>query len=248
MRKFIAPRFQADPNLPPIRSHERLGGKPVVTMSPVYKIKPMAMVMSSHSSFGKPNPGVEGQPTSSNALLGFGNTKVHVFSWDDLRQTEEYTYFPPRLGRSSEISTTPSGAWYARVGNFQRDAEWLGRLTTNIDSSELLLEIAFETSSGQSESQYLLFDIEELQHGDVENGTPRGLLYQTISPDIASRIREPLGVLPGRRLVFLSVGRWICTWWLPTPRGEGVGPQGRSLSEMVRSTGIEQFIFFQEIG
>ncbi len=181
-------------------------------------------------------------PTSPNILLGFGNTKVHVFSWDNLRQMEEYTYFPPRLGRSSTISILPSTA-YARASSFQRDTERLGRLITNIDSPEVLLEISSETSSGQFESQYLLFDIEELQHGDVEHGIPRGLSYQTISPDIASRIREPLGILSGRRLVFLSVDRWICTWRLPTPGGEGVGPQGRSPSEIVRSTGMEQYYF-----
>lgn len=40
--------------------------------------------------------------------------------------------------------------------------------------------------------------------------------YKVIPPEIAFKIREPLAIMSRRRLVFLGVDRWICTWKLPS--------------------------------
>jgi WD40 repeat protein len=153
-------------------------------------------------------------PTRSDTLLGFGNTAVHVLSWDSLRQTEQHSYLPPRMGRSSTVSI--SSAAFARAGSFQRDTELLGRLITNMDSPEVLLEISSANPSGQFESQYLLFDIGNLRLGEAGQGEPRMLPAVVFAADISSRIREPLAILSRRRLVFLDVDGWICTWRLPS--------------------------------
>lgn len=163
-------------------------------------------------------------PMNSDTLLGFGNTKVHVFDWRHLRQTEAHAYFPPRMGRSSTIAISSSPA-YGRAGSFQRDTETLGRLITNIDSPEILLEISATTPSGQFESQYLLFDVTDLRLGEADQEGPasggcRTLPYTVLTADIASRIREPLAILSRRRLVFLDVDRWVSTWRLPSSAEE----------------------------
>ncbi|KAL2022188.1 hypothetical protein VTK56DRAFT_6017 [Thermocarpiscus australiensis] len=178
-------------------------------------------------------------PTISDTLLGFGNTKMHVFSWSDLRQTEVHTYFQPRAGRSSTISM--SSAPFARLGGPQRETETLGKLITNIDSPEVLLEIATATSSGQHERQYLLFDIGDLQLG--EEGNPKMLPYTVLKADIASRIREPLAILPRRKLVFLDVDRWICSWRLPSVVSEESQPQSGGASEACSTPRVEQYYF-----
>ncbi|KAK3898388.1 hypothetical protein C8A05DRAFT_47279 [Staphylotrichum tortipilum] len=156
-------------------------------------------------------------PTNSDALIG----------WEDLSQREEHTYFPPRLGRSSTIS---------------RDTETLGRLITNVDSPEALLEISSVGPSGQHESHYLLFDISNLHLGG-EPGSPKMMPYKVIAPDIAAKIREPLAILSRRRLIFLGVDRWICTWKLPSLAVEGPKSQGRRDSQVGESTAIEQHYF-----
>jgi len=154
-------------------------------------------------------------PTSSDTLLGFGATKLHVLTWEDLCQKGEHAYFPPRLGSLPATPVPPSGLTH--TGSFQRGAETLGRLIINVDSPEALLEISSPTSSGQHERHYLLFDIGSLQlGGEQSEGSDKMMPYKVIPPEIASKIREPLAIMSRRRLVFLSVDRWICTWKLPS--------------------------------
>ncbi len=180
--------------------------------------------------------------TCPDTLLGFGNTKVHVFSWDGLRQTAEHIYFLPRLGRSLTTSVA-FPTTYTHAASLQRDAEMLGRLITRADSPEVLLEISSTTPSGKFGSQYLLFDIRDLQQGGSEPGLPQVLGYQVMSSDIGSKIRQPLEMLSRKRLVFLSVERWICTWRLRTPGGKGMAGHGRSPSDIGGSAEVEQHYF-----
>ncbi|KAH6848433.1 hypothetical protein B0I37DRAFT_164040 [Chaetomium sp. MPI-CAGE-AT-0009] len=180
-------------------------------------------------------------PTSSDTLLGFGNTKVHVLSWNDLRQTEIHTYSPPRARKPSTISI--SSAAFARVGNLQRDTEMLGRLITDIDTPDVLLEILSSTPSGQFDSQYLVFDIGQLRLCDIDDGAPKTLPYTVLAPEISSRIRAPLAILSRRRLAFLAVDRWICTWRLPALGGDALVPQGRKAAETAGVSGVEQHYF-----
>ncbi|KAK4097307.1 hypothetical protein N658DRAFT_500536 [Parathielavia hyrcaniae] len=182
-------------------------------------------------------------PTRSDTLLGFGNTGVHVLSWDELRRTEQHSYFPPRLGRSSTVSICSSSA-FARAGSSQRDTEALGRLITHMDSPEVLLEISSANPSGHCESQYLLFDIGNLELAG--SGGPGMLPSTVLAADISSRIREPLAILSRRRLVFLDVDGWICTWRLPTSAtgGPSVAPR-RSVqaSGVGEIPGVERYYF-----
>lgn len=179
-------------------------------------------------------------PTLPDYLLGFGTTKVHVFTWADLREVEFYTYFPPRLGNSATILSTQT--LHGR-SSFKRDNETLGRLIYNVDSPQALLEISHLTSSGQLESQYLVFTIADIcldSSTDDTNTSSKELSYTLLPTDIASRIREPLAFLSRRRLVFLDVDRWICTWRLESSLPRRL--QGRRGSEL-GSGGIEQYYF-----
>lgn len=179
-------------------------------------------------------------PIRPDYLLGFGNNKVHVFSWVDLREVEVQTYFPPRLVKAA---TTSSHQPLHGRGSFKRDNETLGRLISNPDTPEVLLEISRLASSGQSESQYLVFTLADIHldsGSDDTNASSKQLPYTLLPTDIASRIREPLAFLSRRRLVFLGVDRWICTWRLPSSMP--TRPQGGRGSES-GSRGLEQCYF-----
>lgn len=177
-------------------------------------------------------------PMQPDTLLAFGNMRVHIFSWTDLRQSEVHTYFPPRIGRPSTASD--SSFPHGRTGSLQEESETLGRVVSGIGSPHVLLELLLSKDSGDIESQYLVFDIGDLQLGengemaDGENTLPYTLLPQ----DIAARIREPLAFLSRRRLVFLDVDRWICTWRLEG--SSKLRPEGRTGSEAGE---IEQYYF-----
>jgi hypothetical protein len=182
--------------------------------------------------------------TRPDTLLGFGSTKVHVVSWKDLRQTKVYDYLSPRVERPSAI-TVPSLTKFGHPGNVSGDWKMLGRLVTGIDASQILLEIFSKTGpSGQLEMEYWLFDIRSLHMGEVDDGAPEMLPYTTLPPEISSRIREPLAILHRRRLVFLDVDRWVCTWRLPPPTdGEAAVAQGRSAAEPSGASGVERHYF-----
>jgi hypothetical protein len=180
-------------------------------------------------------------PTTVEYLLGFGTNSVRVFDWATLHQLECHKYFPPRTLSRSTLSATSS--LHTNQRSFHKDSEKLGRLFSNVDSPHVLLEISHSATSDQVETQYLVFDVAELQLGSTAGQTKAGegdLPYTLVPLDIASRIREPLGFLSHRRLVFLDVDRWICTWRLPTSlparpqrvRGSEAGP-----------TDIEQYYF-----
>jgi WD40 repeat protein len=179
-------------------------------------------------------------PTLPDHLLGFGITKVHVLTWADLQEVESYTYFPPRLENPAIISSTQT--LHGRV-SLKGDNETLGRLISNVDSPHVILEISHFASSGQLESKYLVFTVADIHlnpSSDDTNTSGKELPYTFLPADIASRLRQPLAFLSHRRLVFLDVDRWICTWRLPSsvPRRR----QGGRGSES-GSGGIEQCYF-----
>ncbi|KAI8955156.1 hypothetical protein F4801DRAFT_529818 [Xylaria longipes] len=156
-------------------------------------------------------------PTVAGYLLGFGTVSVRVFDWDTLQEVEIYKYNPPRTPTPSTMLSASS--LHENQHSPHKNAEKLGRLFSDVESVHVLLQILQSPTSGQDQTQYLLFDIAELQPGLSAGGTKVGegdIAYTLVPPDITSRIREPLGFLSHRRLVFLDVDRWICTWHLPT--------------------------------
>lgn len=177
-------------------------------------------------------------PTLAEYLLAFGNTSLRVFSWSNIEEVESHIYFPPRLNRPATISASTHG----RSGSFHKDIDTLGRLICNVDSSHVLLEISSVTSSGHAESQYLLFDLAglRLDGNPTKSASDDGLSYSLVPRDVASRIREPLAFLSRKRLVFLDVDRWICTWRLPTATTGR--PQGGRTSQ-AGTQGIEQYYY-----
>jgi WD40 repeat protein len=190
---------------------------------------------------GMPKVKWTSHPTLSDYLLGFGTTEVYIFTWADLREVKIHAYFPPRLGNHAVI--LPAQSLQGRSSSFKTDHEILGRVISNVDSPHVLLEISHVATSGQLESEYLLFTVADIHlDNGVEdaNSSITELPYVLLPADIASRIREPLAFLSRRRLVFLDVDRWVCTWRLPSsvPRR----PQGGRASDP-GGGGIEQYYF-----
>lgn len=184
-----------------------------------------AALEASSSTYTTPTLKWACHPMDPDTLLAFDNTKVQIWNWSDLRKTTEHIYFPPRV---VEPSSDPTASVPAAT------TESLGRLLTTIGQPEILLQIVtsdFEVSSSHTKIHYLLFDVRSLQSaGDSNTDLP----YTILPPNMTIRIREPLGILPGRRLVFVDGTPSICTWRLPAPLpiGEPSNP-GLGGSEVV---------------
>ncbi|KAL8930490.1 MAG: hypothetical protein Q9208_000674 [Pyrenodesmia sp. 3 TL-2023] len=164
-------------------------------------------------------------PTLPDYLLGFGNTKAHVFTWADLREVKTHTYWPTRLENPAATSSTQT--LQSHFG-LKGDNDTLGRLISDASSPHVLLEISHFGTSSQLESQYLVFKAADIYldpSSDVMNTSSNELPYTLLPANVACRIREPLAFLSHRGLVFLDVHRWICTWRFPSsvPRGRSAG-------------------------
>ncbi|KAH8129617.1 WD40 repeat-like protein [Trichoderma asperelloides] len=125
-------------------------------------------------------------PTLADTLLGFGTSRELVVR----------SYFPPRVGNS--ISITLPSLSDRHAGGLQKDIETLGRLVSNLDSSQILLEVLPPSASGQTKKQYLLFDLNDLQLGSSNEESGQ---------KITSCMRQPLAFLSRSRLAFLDVDR-----------------------------------------
>ncbi|KFY91850.1 hypothetical protein V500_04437 [Pseudogymnoascus sp. VKM F-4518 (FW-2643)] len=177
-------------------------------------------------------------PTQPDYLLGFGSREVRVFTWSGLREVNVYSYSSSQLRPSVAASSALN---LQKRSSFKGDRQILGRLISNVDSPHILLEILHLVSSGHYKNEYLMFALADIHLDSNDDGTDSKELPGTPLPmDIASRIREPLAFLSRKRLVFLDVDRWICTWRLPTsvPRR----PQGGRDSDP-GGGGIEQYYF-----
>ncbi|KAL1835101.1 hypothetical protein VTK73DRAFT_6271 [Phialemonium thermophilum] len=162
-------------------------------------------------------------PHLADALLGFGETKMLAFrTVDELGPTGEFPYASSG-SEAKESSLDPPGGGGRRA---------LGRLISAQGQSQMLLKRVQTGAAGLVESQYLLFDVGDvdLREKTASSGGGALLPYATLPPDIASRIREPLALLSRGRLAFLDVDRWVCTWRLPTTTTTGAGKQGDASS------------------
>jgi len=164
-------------------------------------------------------------PTQSEYLLAFGNNSVRIFSWSTLKEIAVHHYSPSRP-RAAAATSGNKWSW----GTLQVTEETPMKVSSCPGSPDIILEIAQPTSreQGKQQRQYLMFtmgNIDEAAAGSPEQ-QPKELPYTLIPPEVASRIREPLGLLSGGNFVFLDADRWICTWRTPTaPRRSMVPPR-----------------------
>lgn len=163
--------------------------------------------------------------TMSEYILGFTSTEVHVIDWATLNEVGLQAYTPPIISQPSiPAATVPPLVSYR--GNFRVGRNRLGRLLSALESPHILLETWHPSAaSGDPKREYLIFEVAEIcpgQHSKDTQESVRGLRYTTVPTDLASRIREPLAFLSRRRLAYLDVDRWICTWRMPsTTAGRG---------------------------
>ena len=208
----------------------------IVTRRKVYTIDTESHILTGQSNLSVPLGPYDSKsqwkwtwachPINLDTLLGFDCTRVHVWNWNDVCETELHPYFPTGLVwrpilTSCDDEDSP-GLYYCDICP--------SRLITSIDSAEALLEVQIESVEYYlTENQYLMFEL-----GETLSPT---ILPPTISP----RIREALAIFPGRMLVFLDVDRWVCTGKLPTLSEI----QGNGDSEQMSGfTGVERHYMF----
>lgn len=187
-------------------------------------------------------------PTLSDYILGFTSTQVHVIDWTSLGEVTMQTYFPARTVRSSNTSTEPP-LHGRRSSSFKTDRDRLGRMISGLELPHILLETLHTTASGELKREFLVFEVADIDpslnssNGNIKDSNAE-LRYTTLPAHVALRVREPLAFLSRRRLVYLDVDRWICTWRLPTSAtGGGAAAKSAEPAANNSSTGIERYYF-----
>lgn len=183
-------------------------------------------------------------PTQPGYLLAFGHVNVRVFSWSTLKEVAALPYSPARSVRAA--ATSESQHRGRTVGAAE---ERLGKILSCAESPDAILEIILSTtSSGQTETQYLMFTLSSIDSlidkatiSSPEQRTEE-LSYTLVAPEIASRIREPLALLSRGRFVFLDVDRWVCTWRTPTAPRRSVGARAGSEAGVVGLVDAHYFL------
>jgi len=179
-------------------------------------------------------------------LLGFGTTAAHLLRWKGLSEVEVHTYRSPEQSAPRVVVTdgrteppkTPTLELRQSTAS-PKGRIVLKKIISNADSPHVLLKVSSPISnSGQSETQYMLFDISNMHPESKAQGSKpvsKELPYNLLPSEVASRIREPLAFLSRRRLLFLDVSRWICTWRLPAEAGRA--PSTAMMGRRVRASG-----------
>lgn len=146
-------------------------------------------------------------PASPAHLLGLGDTNIQVFAWGSLRHVATYAYILP--------PPTHVPADYA----LDAEQHVVGKVISHTDSPYIILRVSSPATSEQVESRYVLFQAADIQPDpDMDHSAQlpeKEVPCSTLPYEIASRIHEPLALMSRRRLVFLDVDRWLCTWALP---------------------------------
>jgi WD40 repeat protein len=157
-------------------------------------------------------------PTMPEYFLGFSSTEVRINSWANLCEIGAQVYLPPRTTTQDPVDSPPdAGSIPSRDRTFRRDCGRLGRLISGQQLPDILLETLHTAASGELKREFLIFEAADICISSTGDNDKASLRYTTLPDHVRSRIREPLTFLPRRRLAYLDVDRWICTYRLSTP-------------------------------
>ncbi|KAK3997916.1 hypothetical protein QBC44DRAFT_392249 [Cladorrhinum sp. PSN332] len=195
-------------------------------------------------------------PTLPDYFIGFRETAAHLMGWKDLDEVEIHIYRSPEHSAPRFVATAEE----TKGSTARRENRTvIKKMISNADSPHVLLKVFSPISaSGQSETQYMLFDISNMRPDPKAHDSgpvSKELPYSLLPSEVASRIWEPLAFLSRRRLLFLDAHRWICTWRLPSEgaraqstaimgrRVQRPGSAGRGSVDAATGAGVEEHYF-----
>lgn len=158
-------------------------------------------------------------PLQRDVLMGVGSKDLTINRWKDLTGVASLHFREDRFhygGRSSfestntplsQLSLKPSTA-NPRSG-FQENI-YVNKAMLTQDGKHLLVHISKAVTQGRSKKCLLIFENSLLERSDHTN-SPTFLDSVDVSSKIMTHIEVPLGILPGKILVFLDRDLWMCT-------------------------------------
>ena len=160
-------------------------------------------------------------PLEKNLLIGVGSKDLEVVDWKDLAGVTSFKY-RSYLGDRSSLDAKDS--LYSSISQLSlhpssgfREDIYVHKAILTQDGQYLLVQIYQSTSPGRSLKRVLIFEISCLQCSDPTS-LPNFLDSLELSREAMKIIEFPLGILPGKSLVFLDKDLWVCSLGLDSIR------------------------------
>lgn len=175
-------------------------------------------------------------PTIPDYILGFSSTRVRIMSWTTLDELGVRTYVPSGATKQAPEPMTPSPGLLVGSDTHKSDRDKLGRLISGQGLPQILLETHQAAGSREMAREFLVFEAADITPSPDD--ATAGLSYTPLPEHVASSIREPLAFLPRRKLAYLDINNWICTFRLfMRPTLGGTRRTGSSSSSSLPSSG-----------
>ncbi|KAI0803792.1 hypothetical protein GGR55DRAFT_691409 [Xylaria sp. FL0064] len=154
-------------------------------------------------------------PNHSNILLRCGPLEIDAYTWDTLKMTWSMAHSetPPKAEKQSESLELRSLAQMALTRDITA-TPIIKKAALAYDSQHAFLFTAKVTRPQESSNHLSIVPIATTQKID-ETVLPQSCSdLWTTPPDVVSNMLMPLGILPGRRLVFIDRDLWVCSYLL----------------------------------
>lgn len=159
-------------------------------------------------------------PLQRDLLLSFGPSNVKAIRWKDLSQVAhlELQSGVPEI-RLDPVIAVPDLARLLITEDIKPRVEAsVNKAFLTHDGQDLLLQILERSAQGKTAKRLRIINVSSLQISDAGDWS-QPLSTLDIPEEISLRIEVPLGIVSGRRLVFLDNDLWMCTFKLDTLHG-----------------------------
>lgn len=152
-------------------------------------------------------------PSQPDIVLLCGALGIAAYEWCTMEQcwTMAYSGTPPKA--DSETSVPELGALaQLTVSNNAPVTHKLKRVVLTQDSSHILLYTGEATQQQEVSNSLTILPLISLREDGITQSPNPSLGHLTAPVNIASQILMPLGILPGRRLIFIDRDLWVCSY------------------------------------
>ena len=156
-------------------------------------------------------------PLQRTTIMGIGSRTLMIVDWTNLKVCARFDYHEDCLRFDSRSSSDIANAVDSperalspiRKTGFKEDP-YVERSMITQDGEHLLVQLHKTFSHGKKPKHLLIFETPPLSPPDNPNPPPP-LHPINLPSEVTNKIEVPLGILPGKKLVFLDKNLWMCT-------------------------------------
>ncbi|KAI0857820.1 hypothetical protein F4860DRAFT_488388 [Xylaria cubensis] len=152
-------------------------------------------------------------PTQSDVVLRCGFHHIDAYRWETLERVWSVAYSENQLNTNSETLSAESQALAQTSLENKPTAKQVVKKALVTHDSRYVLVYTTESIYGQGSTNNLniipVTALRETAEKGLENSYPNNL---GVPPDVVAHMLMPLGIIPGRRLVFIDRDLWLCSY------------------------------------